>query len=63
MADTQQELYATTFIHRQHDQIRDLFGAVEQAAPEERAEAFSQRCLSRSLRGGAIHMLDERAGR
>jgi hemerythrin superfamily protein len=40
VAETKQELYATTFIHRQHDQIRELFDAVQQAAPEERAEAF-----------------------
>jgi hemerythrin superfamily protein len=40
MADTKQEVYATTFIRRQHDQIRELFDTVEQAAPEERAEAF-----------------------
>ena len=39
MAQTQ-EIYATTFIRRQHDQIRDLFDAMENAAPEDRAEAF-----------------------
>jgi hemerythrin superfamily protein len=37
---TKQELYATTFVRRQHDQIRELFDAVEQADAEERAEAF-----------------------
>lgn len=41
MADTKQEIYATTFIGRQHDQIRELFDAVASAAPEERAEAFT----------------------
>jgi hemerythrin superfamily protein len=40
MAGTKQELYATTFIRRQHDQIRELFDAVEAAAPDERGEAF-----------------------
>jgi hemerythrin superfamily protein len=30
----------TTFVGRQHDQIRELFDAVESAAPEARAEAF-----------------------
>jgi hypothetical protein len=41
VADTKQEIYATTFIGRQHDQIRELFDAVASAAPEERAEAFT----------------------
>lgn len=40
MAQTRQDIYATTFIARQHDQIRELFDAVEQAAPEDRAAAF-----------------------
>jgi hemerythrin superfamily protein len=40
MADTKQEMYATTFIHKQHDQIVQLFEAVERAAPDERAQAF-----------------------
>ena len=40
MASTKQEIYATTFIRRQHDQIRELFDAVERAEPEARAEAF-----------------------
>lgn len=39
MPDTQ-EIYATTFIRRQHDQIRELFDAVEQAEPDARKEAF-----------------------
>jgi hemerythrin superfamily protein len=37
---TTQEIYATTFIRRQHDQIRELFDAVEQASAEDRAETF-----------------------
>jgi hemerythrin superfamily protein len=37
---TKQELYATTFIRRQHDQIRKLFDVVESAEAEERADAF-----------------------
>ena len=41
MADIQQDTYATTFIHQQHEQIRELFDALEKAAPEERAEAFT----------------------
>jgi hemerythrin superfamily protein len=41
VADTKQEIYATTFIGRQHDQIRELFDALEAAAPDERAEAFT----------------------
>lgn len=40
MADTKQEIYATTFIRRQHDQIRELFDAVAGASDEDRAEAF-----------------------
>ena len=40
MAPTKQDVYATTFIRRQHDQIRELFDAVEDAPAEERAEAF-----------------------
>jgi hemerythrin superfamily protein len=40
MADTKLEIYATTFIRRQHDQIRELFDAVERAEPGERREAF-----------------------
>jgi hemerythrin superfamily protein len=40
MPGTKREIYATTFIGRQHDQIRELFDAVEAAAPEDRAEAF-----------------------
>ncbi len=40
MPSTKQEIYATTFIRRQHDQIRELFDAVERAEPEARAEAF-----------------------
>lgn len=40
MATTKQEIYATTFIRRQHDQIRELFDAVERAEPADRAEAF-----------------------
>jgi hemerythrin superfamily protein len=40
MADTKQDVMATTFIKRQHDQIRELFDAVEKAPAEERAEAF-----------------------
>ena len=42
MADTHQDIYATTFIRRQHDQIRDLFDAVERATPDDRAEPFKQ---------------------
>jgi hemerythrin superfamily protein len=41
MAETQ-EIYATTFIRRQHDQIRELFDAVERAEAEERSEVFEQ---------------------
>lgn len=40
MARTTQDVYATTFIRQQHDQIRELFDAVEQADPAERADAF-----------------------
>lgn len=40
MAGTKQDVYATTFIRQQHDQIRELFDAVEQADPADRAEAF-----------------------
>jgi hemerythrin superfamily protein len=40
MADTKQEIYATTFIRRQHDQIRELFDAVAAAPDEDRAEVF-----------------------
>ena len=39
MADTQ-EIYATTFIRQQHDQIRELFDGVEAASADARAEAF-----------------------
>jgi hemerythrin superfamily protein len=38
--DTRQQIYATTFIRRQHDQIRELFDAVERAEPDARREAF-----------------------
>jgi hemerythrin superfamily protein len=40
MARTKQDVYATTFIRQQHDQIRELFEQLEAAAPEDRAEAF-----------------------
>jgi hemerythrin superfamily protein len=41
MARTKQDTYATAFIGRQHDQIRQLFDAIDEAAPEERGNAFA----------------------